>query len=297
MTKSTCSPTKAPSVWGRIARFPLSRMLIGLVVCGGVALGVNAALKELLAWGGVDDGWGRLIRSVLFVVCLLLVYGWLFRTLERRPVTELDLKELPGDGWRGGLLGVVCLTVPLAGLALLGAFQILSVAFRVPEMVAGFAAILAAAAFEEVLFRGVVFRIGEEWLGTHPALALSALFFGLAHLGSDVVSGLGIVSAAMGGLILALLFVLTRRLWLPIVFHAVWNGAQACCGITMSGLTDAFGGVGVFTSRLDGPDWLTGGPFGIEASVITLGVLTVLAAGLYHRSVRSGRILPAFWKR
>jgi uncharacterized protein len=83
---------------------------------------------------------------------------------------------------------------------------------------------------EEIVFRGLIFRIAEESLGTVWALAISATLFGVIHLigpNATVLGALVIIFEA--GILLAAAFVLTRRLWLCIGLHVAWNFTQ--CGI------------------------------------------------------------------
>jgi hypothetical protein len=78
----------------------------------------------------------------------------------------------------------------------------------------------AGAFVEEIVVRGVVFRITEERLGTWAALAVSVVLFALLHLagpGATVTST--VVVGAEGGVLLSAAYVLTRRLWLPNGIH------------------------------------------------------------------------------
>ena len=116
---------------------------------------------------------------------------------------------------------------------------------------------------EEIIFRGVVFRIFEEMFGTFIALMVSAGFFGLIHMGNHgatVTSGAAIALEA--GLLLAVSYAVVRNLWLPIGLHFGWNFAESgIFGSVVSG--NAF--KGLFNTTLTGPDMLTGGKFGPEA--------------------------------
>src|SRR5439155_20567927 len=72
---------------------------------------------------------------------------------------------------------------------------------------------------EEVIFRGVIFRILEEWLGTWLALVMSALFFGFAHIANPNATIISAAAIALeAGLLLAAAYLVTRRLWFAIGF-------------------------------------------------------------------------------
>ena len=85
----------------------------------------------------------------------------------------------------------------------------------------------AVAAFEELLFRGVILRYLELSLGSRPALATSAVLFGLWHLANPYVGALRIADCALAGLVLGAAYLITRRLWLPIGIHALYNVVTA----------------------------------------------------------------------
>ena len=148
---------------------------------------------------------------------------------------------------------------------------------------------------EEILVRGVIFRITEEGLGTWIALAISSLLFGMAHVanpGATVLSGLAIALEA--GVLLAAGFVLTRRLWLPIGLHAGWNFVQGgVFGVAVSGFQ--FGGI--LKSGLHGPEILSGGAFGAEASIFAVGFCLLAGIALLAAARRLGRFVPPFWSR
>ena len=68
---------------------------------------------------------------------------------------------------------------------------------------------LVSAFAQELIFRAIVFRITEEWLGIWWALAVSTLLFGLIHLtqaGASLLSSLAI--ALQAGLMLAAAYTL-----------------------------------------------------------------------------------------
>ena len=122
-------------------------------------------------------------------------------------------------------------------LAILGYYGIMAWKFSWVKILAGFSILFALAAVEEIVFRGVIFRIMEEWLGFHPALLISALLFGLAHLPTPGANLLSVISAVSGGIMMCLAFSLTRRLWLPVFMHAGWNFAQVLFAIVSNSKT------------------------------------------------------------
>ena len=141
------------------------------------------------------------------------------------------------------------------------------------------------------LFRGVLFRIVEGRLGTWLSLVLSSALFGLSHLfnpGATLWSAFAIAIEAGG--MLAAAYAATRNLWVPIGLHFGWNFAEgAIFGTQISG-KDA--PEGLLHGALSGPNLLSGGEFGPEASVYSLiaGVLVTIAFMWLAR--RRGHITP-----
>ena len=192
----------------------------------------------------------------------------------------------------GMLLGALLLSVTIAVLAALGVYRVtgsngwLAMLATVP----GF---ILAAVLEEVVMRGVVFRILEQSLGSWLALALSALIFGALHLlnpGTTLLNAGAIMLEA--GILLAAAYMLTRRLWLCMGIHFAWNFTQG--GIFSAAVS---GGAtrGLLQAKLIGAEWLSGGAFGVEASAVALLVCTSAAVLLLIAAGRKGNVLRPCW--
>jgi membrane protease YdiL (CAAX protease family) len=115
---------------------------------------------------------------------------------------------------------------------------------------------------EELLFRGVLFRIVENLLGTWGALEISGALFGVIHLLNPHATLWGAISIALeAGLMLGAAYAATRTLWAHIGLHFGWNFIQVgVFGGTASGSDHTY--TGLFQSISNGPIILTGGAFG-----------------------------------
>jgi membrane protease YdiL (CAAX protease family) len=154
---------------------------------------------------------------------------------------------------------------------------------------------VSSSVFEELLHRGVIFRNVEELAGSWIALGVAALIFGLRHLGNPDGTLLGALAITVeAGLLLAALFLLTRRLWLSIGSHLSWNFVQS--GIFSGSVSGAFEQPGLFQATIQGPDLLTGGSFGMEASLVALIVCTTTGLLVLRMAVKRGHIRPPMWK-
>jgi hypothetical protein len=143
----------------------------------------------------------------------------------------------------------------------------------------------AAAVTEEVLFRGVLFRILEEKIGTYFSMLLTGTAFGAMHLFNEDATLWGALAIAVeAGFMLAACFAATRNLWVPIGLHFAWNFLLA--GIFS--LTSSGNGLGqgLLDVTVSGPAVFTGGDFGPEGGVAAVGagvLLTVIFLIIAHR--------------
>ena len=118
---------------------------------------------------------------------------------------------------------------------------------------------------EEVLFRGIVFRMIDDRWGTVVALVVSALIFGFVHITNNNATVWSSVAIAVeAGLLLGAAYKWSGTLWVPIGIHWSWNYFQGpVFGFAVSGN----GTPSLITPVIQGSDWLTGGSFGAEASI------------------------------
>ncbi|HEY1709840.1 MAG TPA: type II CAAX endopeptidase family protein [Rhizomicrobium sp.] len=224
---------------------------------------------------GRNHPWALLVSVAVAIPVMLLVYRGLVHWLERRRVSELALPGAPAQLAIGAGIGFVLLSLVIGGLVMAG-FGTIAIPAVLAFPTGALALSLVSGVAEELLLRGAMFRIVEERFGTLVALLASAAFFGALHIanpGATVTSSTAIALEA--GLLLALAYSATRRLWLPIGLHFGWNFTEG--GIFSTAVS---GGrvPGLLVTKLNGPEILTGGAFGPEASVVTVGVCLIAAA-------------------
>jgi uncharacterized protein len=123
---------------------------------------------------------------------------------------------------------------------------------------------LPAAVHEELLFRGYPYQKVRS-VSRPVAIAFTALVFALLHGGNAGVSPLAMINLVLAGVLLALAYEVFGRLWFPIGIHVAWNILSGpVLGYNVSGYVSR---TTVLETRGSGAEWLTGGHFGIEASV------------------------------
>ncbi|HMK31114.1 MAG TPA: CPBP family intramembrane glutamic endopeptidase [Terriglobales bacterium] len=133
--------------------------------------------------------------------------------------------------------------------------------------------LVSGALAEELSFRGYPFQRLVEGLGPVGAIVVSSILFGSVHLRNPHVSLLGALNTVLIGVVLSVAYLRSRGLWLPWGIHFSWNMTLGLIfGLPVSGLTDfaVFG-----EGRVAGPNWLTGGNYGLEG-----GILATVAIGL-----------------
>jgi len=275
--------------------FPLTKIVIGILIVGGT-VGLGQFLSsQLFNYLFVDVTLHKLLKGLITAVLSIFSYAVLFRFYEKRILTELSTKGLGRNLALGILLGSGLQALTIFVIYLNGGFYILGVnpvLFLLPALIMAF----SSAIFEEVLVRGIIFRTLEEKLGSYIALFISALIFGAMHLGnpnSTLSAAVGL--ALQAGLFLAAAFIWSRNLWFPIAIHFAWNFTQAgIFGATVSGNNI---GKSLFTTKIEGAEWYTGGAFGPEGSIQATVFCLVATCLLILLSHRQSRIIKPFWKK
>ena len=282
------------SLTRRLLRSPLLRMIyFVLLLLLFTAISMWLMKVAQLPANNLKTLQGHLPYTVLVVLPYVLAYWLLVRCIERRPVSELDWRKLPhlllGLLAAAGLFAVLALQLWAAGAYRLTGFgdAPLWSLFLLTAVVPGIT--------EEIISRGILFRLTEEGLGTWIALAVSALFFGFMHAGNPGASAWSSIAISIeAGLLFGLLYHMTRSLWWCIGLHAGWNFVQgAVFGIPVSGIAVD----GLLESQLQGPDWLDGGGFGAEASVLTVLTCSLISLWLLRHLLGAGTLVAPFWKR
>ena len=263
-------------------------MWLLLTLFGGFVIVLICGFLELI-YGRVTELWAAGLISVGGSALMCGLYALMCRWVEQRRVSELSLRRLLPDMPVGWLVGGGAMALSVLGLWMVGAYAVTSVSPDWWGIVRDLLMFLFAAVTEELVSRAIVLRTIEERWGTVVALVVSCLFFGFMHLGNDGASVWSCIAIAVSA-VEAACFVYSRNLWMPIGAHWAWNFVQGnVLGIAVSG-NDM--GHSVVQASLSGPDWLTGGAFGVEASVVTVVLSTALAAGLLWRAYKKGNFRP-----
>ena len=216
---------------------------------------------------------GPWLPAAWFSFAAFLGLTWACLELEGLPLGSVGLRLdrrwarlfLLGALGGCGLMGLMAL-----GAYLGGGFHLA----RNPQaglgtLLAGAWLFLAVAFSEELLFRGYLFQRLCQGIGPWPAQLLVAILFAAVHWSNPGMAGAtrawASLDLVLAGILLGLCYLRTRSLALPIGLHLGWNWAQGVLlGFGVSGMPSAGWWTPVFHG---GTAWLTGGRFGLEASL------------------------------
>lgn len=127
---------------------------------------------------------------------------------------------------------------------------------------------------EELAGRVTVLLVAQPLIGRRGAILASGIFFVGIHLGNPGVTKVWLARLFLQGLLLAYAMYRTGSFWWSVGYHTGWNwGGAPLFGAAGSGYLNK-GHLLDFVPT--GPDWITGGAVGPEASVFAY--LAMLAA-------------------
>jgi uncharacterized protein len=253
----------------------VGRGLVNLVVVLVVVIGLQVLIR-----GHVPDTVGLFAVAVAVFATYVAGVRWIERRQPSELITHAGFAELAG----GVALGLGLFTSVMLLLWIFGAYRFLGWGSVAP-LAGGLLVALCAAIIEEIIFRGFLFRLSAKLIGMWGALVLTSVLFGAAHaFNKGATLGSSVAIALEAGVLLGAAYALTQRLWLPIGLHLGWNFAEGSVfGMSVSGGTKK---TSLIVGTLSGPDALTGGAFGPEASIVAVVVCLAAALFLLWRIVR-----------
>lgn len=219
-----------------------------------------------------------------FVIILFLFIFWV-KVIEKNALSSLGFVKrnwLKYLGW--GIMfslvqmGVIALVYQVSGI---GSFELNELSLEPILFILGlFPFWLLQGGTEEVATRGWLLTRIAARTNLPLAIAISSSLFGFLHLGNSGVTFLSVLNIILDGVLAGLLLIYTDSIWLVVAQHGTWNYLQGnLLGFQVSG-TGADVSIFSFTMG-SGPDWLTGGEFGAEGSIITTLVLLLSLVIVY----------------
>lgn len=275
----------------KIINYPVTRIILGLIVCFISFIIAQQLAGKMLDLTSLNKNYRNLIKGIIASSAVIIAYIYFFEKLEKRSIKEFSVKGVAKMIIIGILIGAVLQSLTMLVIVLYGGFEIVSVN-AVSNMITPFAIAFSVAIFEEILIRGIIFRIMEEKFGSYISLLISAIIFGALHLvnpNSTIISSLCVGMEA--GVLLGVAFIYTRNLWFPIAIHFAWNFVQSgVFGAITSGNEK---NSSLLTTKITGLPIITGGEFGPEGTIQAIAFCFL--ASFILLQLCKNRIIKPFW--
>jgi len=277
----------------KILNAPITRILLGLLVCFIAFILAQQVTGKVLDLTVADKNIRNLIKGIISSAAVIGAYIYFFRRYEKRAVTEFSNKGIAKYIIIGTLLGILLQSLTILVIILNGGFEIVAVN-PFSYVIIPFTVAFSVAIFEEILIRGIIFRIVEEKLGSYISLLITAIIFGALHLAnpnSTLMSGLCVGIEA--GFLMGAAYIYARNLWFPIAIHFAWNFMQSgIFGAITSGNEKTSG---LLTTKITGSQLITGGEFGPEGTI--QAIIFCVLASIVLLQLSKDKIIRPYWKK
>jgi membrane protease YdiL (CAAX protease family) len=275
----------------RILNAPITRILLGLLVCFIAFILAQQLTGKVLDLTVADKNLRNLIKGLISSAAVIAAYIYFFRKYEKRDVTEFSSKEITKFVVIGTIIGALLQSLTILVIMINGGFEIVSVN-PISNMIIPFTVAFSVAIFEEILIRGIIFRIVEEKLGSYISLFITAIIFGALHLAnpnSTLMSGICVGIEA--GFLMGAAYIYARNLWFPIAIHFAWNFMQSgIFGAVTSGNDKTSS---LITTTITGSPLFTGGEFGPEATI--QAIIFCSLASIVLLILSGDKIIRPYW--
>ena len=192
----------------------------------------------------------------------------------------LQIQNVLGNLVKGGMYAIGILGVSFAILCLIGVIEIETFQLEPIGLCGYLLLFLIAALVEELIFRGYMIPLIAKDFHFMGAILFSSLAFAVVHMANAHFTWLSFANIFLGGYLLGLIFYKKQELYTPLGLHWIWNYFQGnILGFGVSG----FQVESVLTINQTGSDWLTGGDFGLEGSVVTVILLLIVSVYLTYK--------------
>lgn len=251
----------------------------GEIVAEGIVLAVHFACGKNPLAGEMFDANTILIITYLGYSIVIGVIVLLWKLLQKKTLQDLGFTKRFGSYFTGiaigtGLLALCVIPVVLTGtITFNGVFENINIGIILVMIVC----FMLQGAMEEVLCRGVVQQLLIRKTSAPVAAGVSTILFTVLHLNNmtgagPAITAVAIINLVLISLIFSLLTLRFKSIWAACGMHSFWNYILFnIMGLNLSGNDEV--ATAVFDMRSVGNNILNGGIYGIEASIITTGVL------------------------
>ena len=220
-----------------------------------------------------------LVTLFSFAFISLLVF-FRIKVIEKRSLSSIGFNK---NNWLkkyslGFLIGLVMMSIIVLILLLFGYITVEKNPIQ-PVGVSAISSVLVIlfgwiiqGATEEIVTRGWLLNVLSSKYNIGFGLLISSTLFGLMHLTNPNVNYIAVINIILVGLFYGLYVIKTNDLWSVCGMHSAWNFAQGnIFGFEVSGLDISVGTL--IDLNLVENDFITGGVFGPEASIVATFVL------------------------
>jgi len=268
-------------------KFPIIIIAVGTTTCLGSMVFIKTYVAQPVLYKLFENKvLGDSIKNCISFSVLLISYHLFSKYYEQRKPVEISARNLPKVMVGGFELGFIAISISIFILYRLGCYKIITVSTNNYSLKL-FTLLLTAALVEDLLIRGLIIRVLENWLGTYITLIIAMLFETL-HIFNPNSNLFSAIFDLAWGFTMAMLFIYSKRIWLPFFFHVGWNFAQTFYGSNLTGISDM--GT-IIQSEFSGPVILTGGKVGIEGSIFTLIFLIAIGLTTFYFARKEGKII------
>ncbi len=227
-----------------------------------------------------------LFSSAAMLAAAILV-TWIFcKFIHHETLADIGLgffTERWKDLLSGMLYGVAAVAIGFSVCYAAGFIGVKEIQFST-TMLVSLAMFILVAFNEEIMFRGYVLRRFMSGYNKYAALVISSILFMLMHGFNGNITFLGLFNIFLAGVLLGMYYIHQQNLWFPIGLHFTWNFFQGpVFDFAVSG-TETSGAI-ITQQPTSGGDWLTGGAFGFEGSLLCtlLVIVMIVAVHLQYR--------------
>ena len=278
----------------QILNFPLTRIILGILVCFLTFILAQQFASKILDLTPLNKDYRNLVKGIIVSSLVISAYICFFKKFEKRDITEFSSKKIIKYIISGIFIGLTLQIITILVIFFIGNFEIVAIN-PISNIIIPLSIAFTIAIFEEILIRGIIFRIIEEKLGSYISLLISAIIFGTLHLAnpnSTLISALCVGVEA--GLLLGLAYIYTRNLWFPIAIHFAWNFMQSgIFGEITSGNEKT---TSLLTTKIVGSKLITGGEFGPEGTIQAI-IICLFASFILLQFSKDKLIRPVWGKK
>ena len=212
------------------------------------------------------------LSGIINLLIIVIAYMAFVKLYEKRQAVELNFAGR--NMLYAAILGMVVISITSISLFASGYYEVVTHQ-ATNEMFLVLVALTSQAITGEILFRGILFRVIEEKIGTVYCLALVPILLGLLNILVDGPNILVLISTTLISLLWCSIYVLSRNLWVVGMSYAAWLYTVFITGI----LDEHWRASAPIVSNYNGSEIITGGEFGPENSILT--VILVLICVFY----------------